>query len=952
MTAVSPVRHVHANVPIVSAHDVNLVEPLIVDGACEPPVSGWPGIVRGRDEEIDRLHSLAKGATGGTTVLCGQAGCGKTTIALGMARRLISERRDSANHRVFWISAQNHTSFIDGMAAVARRLGMNDAEIARRREEGLPDLTWRLLTPPPRSSGHPLRNILVIDNADDPRLVSDVVRRATELDPAHWMVVVTTRVKGMLFGSATISVIEIDWPSADACAELLLDRIRELDRSHRELALPSARQVVDLLGRVPLALHLAGSNQGSSIARHTLSGYVGELDRVPAGRPGLRSDEPAYHLLPAMNLALGAFAMEERQSAFHVLSLLAACAPGQPFPLGALIAVVGSHFGPTAPGQAEPAVFRSIRLLQETGLVEISTHDNPHVAVIHPLIAKASSHIDGIRGATSGSAAEALDTITHGIDNGAVTFVGTGLKDAWSLWRLLIPHIAHVLSLTGAGSPAALRAAHRAIHHLMNCGMYRSAAQMAKDAERAVGHPDVPAVARRTALLDRGLTMHACGDDPKGAFRYIEEVALKTRRQCPSSDTQAMLAEHCLATILHDQGNLAASERLFAQVLAERQTHLGPGHLDTLTTMHRLAMVRQEAGRAANAEDLLLQVQAGRAGQLGAEHPDTLSARHSLAYARQARGGPTSLEDAEREFGEVLVDRIRVLGHTHPNTLITRHNLAWIEQARGNYARAEKEFRDVMRTQMKRLGKIHPHTVATAANLAWDLLQQKQFAAARLLFTQVLKVRFERLGVRHPDTQTTRGNIGWLTYEEAYFHLAEHRFRKLRDDRITLLGPRHPRTLTTRHNLALSLRSQNKLHAARDEFLAVLADQTEFIGADHDSTLATTYNLAVTLRMLNEKAWLTQAMQLLDEVLRLLRERPDPNNPLMRQTKREIVTLLAIKSERADVQELLDDGPETSAEAPETTVDDALVREFVDDDIDDFVDPDLVDYVPPSNGPA
>jgi len=942
MTTVSPVRHVHANVPIVSARDVDLVESPVVEGACEPPVAGWPGIVRGREEEIGRLHDLARGTAGGTAVLSGQAGCGKTTIALEVARRVVRERRDRDDHGVFWISAQNATSFVDGMAAAARRLGVSPAQIARQREQGLPDLAWRLLAPPPGGPEEPEpRRLLVIDNADDPRLVSDLVRRATELDPRHWLVVVATRVKGHFRGAAAVTVLDVGRPSAEACAELLLDRIRELDRSHRDLALPAARRAVGLLGRIPLALHLAGSNQGSSIARHTLAAYVGELGRAPARRPGLRADEPAYHLLPAMNLALGAFGPAERRAALQMLSLLAACAPGQPFPLGALIAVAGPA--------GEPAVHRGVRLLRETGLVEVSTHDDPHVAVIHPLIAKAGGHVDGVRAAATLTAADALDAITEGIDTGAEDFVGAGIGDGWSLWRLLIPHIGHVLGAAGAGGEVAvLRAAHRAIHHLLSRGMYQAAAEMAKDAERVAGGSEVPAAARRTALLDRGLTVQARGDDLGTALRYIQDVAMRTRRECTDDDPQAMLAQHCLATVFHDQGKLDEAANLFREVLERRRNHPGANHLDTLTTMHRLATVLQEAGRAADAEELLLEVEAGATERLGPDHPGTLAVRHSLAYARQARGGPTALEDAERDFGEVLADRVRILGPTHPNTLITRHNLAWIEQARGGYVRAEREFRDVMRTQITRLGRAHPHTVATAANLAWDLLQQKRFATARLLFTQVLKVRSERLGPLHPDTQTTRGNIGWLTYEEEYFHLAEHRFGKLRRDRERLLGPDHPRTLTTRHNLALSLRSQNKLRAARDEFIAVLAAQKRAIGDDHDSTLATTYNLAVTLRMLNETPWLGEAMDLLDGVLATLRGRPGPSSPLLRQTKREIVTLLAINSGRADVQDLVDDGPGASAEPPGPADDDPLVREFVDDDIDDFVDPDLVDYVAPA----
>jgi hypothetical protein len=87
-------------------------------------------------------------------------------------------------------------------------------------------------------------------------------------------------------------------------------------------------------------------------------------------------------------------------------------------------------------------------------------------------------------------------------------------------------------------------------------------------------------------------------------------------------------------------------------------------------------------------------------------------------------------------------------------------------------------------------------------------------------------------------------------------------------------------------------------------------------------------------------------MTLLDQVLEAHRDRPDQHNPLLRQTKREIVTLLAITSGRVDVQDLVEDGPIEVAERPATVVD-PLAESFVDDDIDDFPDPDLRDYSPP-----
>lgn len=934
VTQAVPPRHVHANVPIASAPDLRMAESPVANGVWRLPLHQLPRPVRGREAIVDELRNHGRGVV----VLTGPAGIGKTTIALAAADQLPG---DSV---AFWVAAHDRACFIEGMAAVARELHGDDGEIARAREESSSDLIWRLLAVRAGMPGVPERVVLVFDNVDDPELTSDVVRQAQALPP-EWLVMVTTRVKPSRPASKLARPIEVDRLSAAAGAEIVLDRIPGMSKARRRRESPDAERVAGQLGHVPIALHIAGCYLGSTLVRHTLATYSSDLDYAPSRRQGLHADETAYFLLPTMNLTLATLGPPERESALGLLALLSAGAPGRPFPVGALL----------TPG--DPLTERSLRLLAHTGLATISTYDGQPVAVLHPLIARAASHVDGLQ-ATPERGASLLDTVTAALESGSANYLEPD-ADSWPLWRLLTPHITHLLSNPASrGNVPSLRASHRAVRHLLHRGMYQSATDLAlRAAELSAGLPERDAAARRTAALDRGLALQARAlvtlpkpntrNDLERAFHDINEVALSTRRNCHPDDPDALEAGHCLAVNLQERGRLVESEHLFHQVLEARRGALGEDHVDTLLTKQCLAAIILTAGRAAEAEQMLKTVLAARERDLGLSHPDTVSTRHSLAYAHQAAGGPDWLQDAERDFGGVLAARHTILGPTHPNTLMTTHNVAWLEQAKGHYRIAEEGFRSVLQAQIGRLGRVHPHTVAVAANLAWVMLLRRQFPAARMIFTQVLKIRTTRLGAEHPDSQTTRGNLGWLTYEEGDFHRAEHRFSRLYHDRERLLGPDHPRTLTTRHNLALSLRAQRELRRARDEFLAVRDAQARVLAEAHDSTLATKYNLAVTLRMLNSPAWLAEAMTLLNDVLQALRGRQDPHNPLLRQTKREIITLLAINSGRVDVHELVDD-VEEFADSPTTVVDDPLVQDFVDDDIDDFADPDLADYLAPA----
>lgn len=932
MAAPSQARHTHANVPIVSAADVSFIEAPVVNNACEVPTGSLPEQVRGRGDEVGKLLDFAARRSGQVVVLSGPAGGGKSTVALQAAREL-SRDRD-----VHWVSGHNLDMFIEGMAAVAVKLGAGDAEAARAQESGSHDLVWQLI--PARIT----EQILVIDGADMPAFCSRAIRGALTLVQARWLTVVTTRVPdpSNLAGAEKAIFIRVNALPAKECADLMLDRIPKMaDPRRRQQAMPAALKIAQLLGHVPLALHVAGSYQGSTVVRHTPASYLGELQKTPATRHSLNVGEPAYHLLPAINLALRGFGSEERGIALRLLGLLSSFAPAQPVPLDVLTAAGG--------GPDEPLVDRSVRLLIQTGLIHLTDYDQVQVALVHPLIARSAAMADGMRAARTaiGPVTATLDAVTETLDGGSATWADLG--DTWPWWRLLIPHITHLLADPEMGSnPALLRTAHRAVRQMMARGMHRSAEKMAVAAvARAADLGDDSSSLRYITRLDHGLARQALGDDLELAFGDITYVALETRKARQDGqpeDAQTMAAQHHLAVLLHERGDLEESSTLFAKVQQAREIGLGVGHPDTLATMHCRAAVLHAAGQLTEAESLLRRTLVGRRGTLGPDHPDTIATLHSLAYVRQAAGGPESLIVAEREFGEVLAARRRILGETHPNTLITRHNLAWIVQANGEYEPAEAKFRTVMETQIARLGRSHPHTVATAANLAWVLLQQRYFDVARRLFTQVLKIRITRLGRDHPDTQTTRGNIGWLTYEEGDYHLAEYRFRKLVEDRKRLLPPNHPRTLTTRHNLALSLRSQNRFAEARDEFRAVLDVQQGIIKDDHESVLSTKYNLAVTLRMLNDESARRAAMDYLDEVLVA-----GPPRPLLAKTKREMVILLAIGSGRNDVYDLVDDTDDDATAVPrsQTQTDDPLVRRFVDADLDEFVDPDLIGYLPP-----
>ncbi len=878
-----PRKYLDANVPMVSAPDVDLVQVRWRPGFSSPPIEDLP-VVRGRRSEIDALTATIRSSPGRIHLLGGPAGCGKTTIALAVARDLREGRRgpDDApgtapQHPVYWVPARNRSSFLDGMVMVAGDLGADEVTLHRAREEGTAAAAWSVIGAAGRAPAVPPAGprpevlLLVIDNADDPVLRADVIRAAARLGtpdhPSRWFVLITTRADDELaLPGHGATVTGVDVPPVAVAADILLDRIPGR-RPRRDADRAPAEEAARLLGRLPLALHLAGSHLGSNLVRHRLEQYVEHVrrlsgDRGPgAGAGGGARPGPARHLVPVLSLAVESLG-EAADTARTLLRLLAVLGPPQPIP-DVILDEELLHVSGLLTGQAAESLWtidaavRSLKLLK---LVEPVWHPESDIFVVHPLIAEASRLWLGrsrAAGRIVGAAARIVDEVTASLE--------PGRPDRWPEWQLLVPHVMALLAEVdaagdGAAVRPAVRSAVRIARHLLSVGMYRAALSVAGPAETLARRlprfdPD-----RLEARHQRALVYQARGFFPTAEADFAA-VAAARARVLGATDRQTLRSRHCFAVIVYERGDLALAERLFRAVLRDRRRLVARGRsraqqapadlLDLLTTMQCLANVLHAAGRPRQAQTLLDRVLAVRRDRLGPDHPDTLVTLHALAYALQAIGGPGSLDSAERLFRDVFAARVRRLGETHPNTLLVRANLAWIKQARNDHEHAQRDFEEVLEVQTGRLGEDHPHTLATKANLAWVLLQRGRYARARALFEQVRTVRMTRLGPNHPDTQTTRGNLGWLTLEEGHAAEAERILRRLHRDRIRWLGARHPRTLTTKHNLALSLRQQDtgaSIAKAEEMFREVLEVQENVIGPEHASTVATMNNLALTIR--------------------------------------------------------------------------------------------------------
>ena len=249
-----------------------------------------------------------------------------------------------------------------------------------------------------------------------------------------------------------------------------------------------------------------------------------------------------------------------------------------------------------------------------------------------------------------------------------------------------------------------------------------------------------------------------------GEAILLFELTLAARERLLGADHPSTLnSRGNLAAAYRDAGRTAEAILLFEQTLVSRVHVLGAGHPDTRTSRNNLAIAYRDAGRTAEAIPLVEQILADREQLLGTDHPSTLAARNNLAIAYRDAGRTA---EAIPLHEQTLLACERLMGADHPRTLGSRHNLANAYQEAGRTAEAIPLFERNLADRERLLDADHASALATRNRLALAYLDAGRAAEAVLLFEQTLAAQERVLGADHPDTLTARNNLA-LAHKQA-----------------------------------------------------------------------------------------------------------------------------------------------------------------------------------------
>ncbi|MFC9893270.1 tetratricopeptide repeat protein [Nocardia sp. NPDC127579] len=704
----------------------------------EPLFGRLPAIVRGRAALVETLvDALVLGhARGRVRVLHGPGGCGKSTVALEVARQA-----HELGILTWRVDASTPSQLSLGMRQVAISLGIDDAKV-RAAWSGLasaPDLLWRWL------NGSQVPWLLVLDQADRPELLA--AQHAAVGDGTGWL-----RAPAAPHGAVIVTSRDGSprtWgPWAVRCAMDVLDPAEAarvlLDLAGSEAGSPAdARRLAARLGYLPLALTLVGNDLKATLSGPTWPGdeslrtfdaYRQALaERVAVPRSASAGQKLVATISEVVSTSLSQIAYHGDTLARPLLWLLA-CFNDAVVPVEVLhprkLADSTPFHGADGNAVREGLLELADRHLIELRRLEQAEARTPVFMVdLHPLIREVG--LDQLRSA--GQLSTYLGLLVEVMEY-AVTEVSEQGEDGsrfdpfahstFLRWKRMVAHGTAALRLC----PAA-------------------------DAD----HDTVARAARLAIFSARHLNAAGAYAQAVSVLEACHRIAV---RILGPEHPHTIDARHQLGWSLRQQGRLDAAEVVYREVLELRRRVLGPEHPATLMAHHKLGNCWTDARRWDEAEAAYAEVYAARCRILGLEHPDTLRTRHGQAWLLEQRG---HLAAAEQEYRAVLTARRRVEGIEHPDTLRTGHNLARVLKLRGRLDEAETEYQQVLASYRQMLGPDNPRSLATAADLAALYAEQGRVHAAIRLGNQVYQARRRVLGVEHPDTRAAEAAVAALT---------------------------------------------------------------------------------------------------------------------------------------------------------------------------------------------
>jgi tetratricopeptide (TPR) repeat protein len=596
----------------------------------------------GREQVLEDLNREL--TSNGKAALSGMGGVGKTQTAVEYAYRHRTEYG-----AVLWAKADGEDSLKAGLAALAGKLNLPEKDETDRDKAVAAARRWL-----EANEGW----LLILDNADDLRLVSDLLLRESR---GH--VLLTTRAHA----TGAVGKVEITEMPPEEGALFLLRRSKLITLADAlgavtEADRVAATEVVREVDGLPLALDQAGAfiEEMSSSPGEYLELYRSEGEKLRRERGALSTD----HAPVTITFSLAFKQVEEASAA--AADMIRACAflahdaiPEEIFASGA--SELGDNLASVSGGGVglvkiigEAGRFSLIRRNAKSGTIDI-----------HRLVQQVVK--DEISPDTRRLWAErvvrALNKVFPWVDH----------KD-WPLCGKLLPHAQEASRLIEKYSfefDEATRVLNQAGCYCTDRAQYAEAEPLLVQTlvirEKTLGSedPDLSTSLNNLAVLYRRL-----GKYVEAEPMYLRALNIDEKAQGLEHPDVARSLNN-LAALYTEQGCDEKAEPLYIRALSILEKIHGSEHRDVARSLSNLAALYNSQGKYDEAEPLCIRSLNIFRQVLGEEHPDVAPSFNNLAYLYENRG---KYEEARALYVRALSICEKALGPDHPTSSIIQEN--------------------------------------------------------------------------------------------------------------------------------------------------------------------------------------------------------------------------------------------------------------------------------------
>jgi tetratricopeptide (TPR) repeat protein len=738
----------------------------------------------GREDQLQSLEQFLLRNTHQRLTICGLGGCGKSALALEFAYRVLARQ---ANYLIFWVPAISKESFELAYREVGIHLRIpgiteNNADIKRLVKEAL--------------SSDIIRDwLMIVDNADDPRVLMDSSRG--EPGSARLLDYLPYNNKGKIFFTTR---------SRKAAGELTQSHVLELD------------------------------DMSQAEGRHLLARQI--------AKPALLNDENAVHTLleslahlPLAVVQAAAFMNNNDISVSSYISLLQEA--------GTETELFSEHFEDSSRyrelestiGKTWHISFDQIRRQDPLAAEYLSFMACiDRISVPRSLLPPGGSALQQIK------AVGTLKGYAFITERQQAT-QELGSERFFDMHRLV--HMASKWWLEGHDEQTAWTAkVAMRLEELVPYGGHANREVWTAYVPHAIylaqSDSRLDEIVRASLLYRVGLCQSSLGQ--YSASEVSHRQGLRLRERIFGKDhNETFETLHELGIALQDGGKYEAAEAINRQTLALREKCFGLEHPDTLTSINSLAEVLWHEAKYDAAEEMIRKALWGRQKILGREHTNTLDSMETFAMVLNSQA---KYDEAESMNRQALATRKKVLGLKDPGTLRSMNNLAVILDGQGKYSETESIYRQTLEMRENIHGLKHPDTLTSMNNLAVALGRQGKYEAAEVMNRQILATRKKVLGLEHPDTLISINNLAEMLVKQSKYEAAEAMHRQTLVIRKKVLGLKHPYTLASMHNLAVVLAREGKDEEAEAMYRETLAAKEKVLGLEHPLTLTSVYGFA------------------------------------------------------------------------------------------------------------